>query len=342
MNFKIYNTFESLANYKDSWNALLSQSASHVPFLTFEYQQTWWRTRGGGEWPQESQLLIVTAFRDEKLVGIAPLFHTRNILGKPALMLVGAVEVSDFLDFIVNPEDLQPFIHGVIDSLLQVDIPAWELLDLHNILEDSPTLAPLQSEAEKRNWTYEKIHLQPSPYIPLPGDFEAYLSQIDKKQRHEIRRKLRNVKQSLAEDDLYFTEDPQKVEPDVQTFIEMMAQDPNKKDFLTGPMRQHIHNTARVAFEKGWLQLAFFTLDGEKAAANMSFIFNNRLWLYNSGWDWDYRDYSPGWVLLAYMIEWATENGIQEFDFMRGNETYKYKFGGIDRHIYRVTVTPGK
>jgi CelD/BcsL family acetyltransferase involved in cellulose biosynthesis len=43
-------------------------------------------------------------------------------------------------------------------------------------------------------------------------------------------------------------------------------------------------------------------------------------------------------VLLAYLIEWAAENGIREFDFMRGDEPYKYKFGGIDRHVYRVTV----
>ena len=120
----------------------------------------------------------------------------------------------------------------------------------------------------------------------------------------------------------------------------MMAQDPNKREFLTDAMRQHIHNTARIAFENGWLQMAFFTLDGNKAAANMSFNYNQRLWLYNSGWDWDYRDYSPGWILIAYLIQWANEHSIEEFDFMRGDEPYKYKFGGIDRHIYRVTLTP--
>jgi len=338
MKFRIFNSFEDLANYKQAWNALLSQSVSHVPFLTYEYLQSWWQTRGGGEWPQDSQLFLTAAFQEDKLVGVAPLFHAKNILGKPALMFVGAIEVSDFLDFIVKPEDLPAFTRGLIDFLLNEDIPHWELLDLYNLLEESPTLGVLKSEAEKRGWEHQEIRLQPSPYIPLPGDFKAYLSQIDKKQRHEIRRKLRNVEQSLAEGDLYFTEDIEKLQSDVQTFIDMMAQDPNKKDFLTNPMLQHIHNTARIAFEQGWLQLSFFTLDGKKAAANMSFNFNNRLWLYNSGWKWAYRDYSPGWVLLALLIEWATENGIHEFDFMRGDEPYKYKFGGIDRHVYRLTV----
>ena len=342
MEFKIYNTFDNLANHKQAWNNLVSQSASHVPFLTFEYQQAWWQTRGGGEWPQESQLVLTAAYQDDKLVGVAPLFHAKNILGKPALLFVGAVEVSDFLDFIVKPQDLEPFVQGLFDFLPIADIPQWDLLDLHNILEGSPTLDVIKSVADDRDWDSKKIHLQPSPYIPLPGDFEAYLSQIDKKQRHEIRRKLRNVEKSLVESDLYITEDGDSLESDVQAFIEMMAQDPNKKDFLTEEMRHHIHNTAKTAFSEGWLNLSFLTLDGQKAAANMSFQFNNRLWLYNSGWEWDFRDYSPGWVLLANLIQWATENGIQEFDFMRGDEPYKYKFGGIDRHVYRATVTPGK
>lgn len=340
MEFKRYNTFDALASYQGEWDQLLNKCASHVPFLTFDYLKSWWATRGGGEWPQDSQLVLVAAFEGEALVGVAPLFQAENILGQPALMFVGAIEVSDFLDFIVPPQDLQPFLSGLVDFLLKEDLPHWELLDLYNILESSPTLAALEKEAAQRDWTYNRVPLQPAPYIPLPGNFDTYLAGIDKKQRHEIRRKLRNVEQDLAQGGLYFTEDAENLAGDVDAFLDMMAQDPNKREFLTNAMRQHLHNTARIAFDKGWLQLAFFTLDGNKAAANMSFKYNHRLWLYNSGWDWEYREYSPGWILIAYLIQWASENGIQEFDFMRGNEAYKYKFGGIDRHIYRVTLMP--
>jgi len=341
MKFIQYNNFENLQSLKDDWNRLLQKSASHVPFLTFEYQQDWWQTRGGGEWPEDSQLVLITACEGDQLIGIAPLFQTTNILGKQALMFVGAIEVSDFLDFIVQPSYLPEFIIGLLDFLLNADaIPSWEVLDLYNILEDSPSLEILQKEAERRSWTHQQIHLQPSPFIKLPGDYESYLAGIDKKQRHEIRRKMRNVETSLADSDLYFTEDTEKLESDVDEFIAMMEQDPNKRDFLTDRMRQHLHITARTAFNQGWLQLAFFTLDGKKASANMSFKFNQRLWLYNSAWDWDFREYSPGWVLLAQLIKWAVENGIEELDFMRGDEPYKYKFGGVDRHIYRVVLTP--
>lgn len=341
MEFKRYINFETLASSKADWNILLQNCASHVPFLTFEYQQAWWQTRGGGEWPENSELLLIAAFRDDRLVGIAPLFHTQNILGKRALMFVGSIEVSDFLDFIVRPEDLAEFITGLIDFLLNTDdIPPWDQLDLYNLLEESPTLEVLQSEAERRGWSYQQAHLQPSPFIPLPGDYDEYLAGIDKKQRHEIRRKLRNVEQNPAEGDWYYVEDGDQLQGEMHAFLDMMAQDPNKRAFLTEIMQKHLHNTARIFFEQGWLHLSFFTLDGQKAAAYMSFIFNNRLWLYNSSWDWEYRDFSPGWVLLAHLIKWANENQLNEFDFMRGSETYKYKFGGVDRHIYRVILSP--
>ncbi len=341
MEFKRYDTFDSLASYKEEWDQLLQRSASFVPFLTFGYLETWWRTRGGGEWPEESPLVLVAAFEDEQLVGIAPLFHAENILGDPALMFVGAIEVSDFLDFIVAPEYLGRFLSGLFDFLLaEADLPKWNMLDLYNILEDSPTLAALQAEADQRDWDYEKVHLQPSPYIPLPEDFNEYMDGIDGKQRREIRRKLRNLESSFVDGELVFAQDPDRLHDELDAFLAMMAQDPNKRDFLTDAMRQHLHHTAQVAWDQGWLQLAFFTIDGEKAAANMTFNFNDRLWLYNSGWEWDYREFSPGWLLLTYLIEWATENGIQEFDFMRGDEEYKYKFGGVDRHIYRAIVKP--
>jgi CelD/BcsL family acetyltransferase involved in cellulose biosynthesis len=196
----------------------------------------------------------------------------------------------------------------------------------------------LEQEAKQRGWEYHTSPLQHSPYIPLPDDFETYLAGIDKKQRHEIRRKLRNVEQSPVEGRLYLTQDQEQLDSDIETFINMMAQDPNKKDFLTPQMRQHIRNTAQVAFSENWLQLAFYTIDNQKAAANMSFIFNDRLWLYNSGWEWEFREYSPGWVLLANLIQWSVEQGIKEFDFMRGDETYKYRFGGVDRQIYQVVI----
>jgi CelD/BcsL family acetyltransferase involved in cellulose biosynthesis len=43
--------------------------------------------------------------------------------------------------------------------------------------------------------------------------------------------------------------------------------------------------------------------------------------------------------LLAYLLKWANESGRQFFDFMRGNEDYKYRFGAIDRRVVRARIS---
>ena len=81
------------------------------------------------------------------------------------------------------------------------------MLDWYNIPENSPTLAVLQGAAEQRGWRYSQETLQPCPEIPLPGDWETYLAGIDKKQRHEIRRKMRRAEESEIPVRWYIVED---------------------------------------------------------------------------------------------------------------------------------------
>lgn len=41
-------------------------------------------------------------------------------------------------------------------------------------------------------------------------------------------------------------------------------------------------------------------------------------------------------MLLLYLIEHAIQNGRREFDFLRGNEEYKYRMGGQDRPVIEI------
>jgi CelD/BcsL family acetyltransferase involved in cellulose biosynthesis len=120
-----------------------------------------------------------------------------------------------------------------------------------------------------------------------------------------------------------------------------MAQDPGKKDFLTDVMRSQMRSAVQAAHREGWLQLSFLEVGGEKAAGYLNFDYAGRIWVYNSGIDFKFGDLSPGWVLLGYLLQWANENKRQSFDFMRGDESYKYRFGAIDRFVVRARVTRG-
>lgn len=338
MHIATIRSLPELISLEKEWNDLLAISASHVPFLRHEYLATWWQGLGGGEW-SDGELYVVTARGEQgELIGIAPLFMTDNRDGVPALMLLGSIEISDYLDVIARPEDLPAFLEALLDHLEGDPATASRLLDLYNLLEDTPTLPALQAVAEKRGWTYTLQPLQHCPYIPLPGDWEKYICGIDKKQRHEIRRKMRRAEEYYLPLRWYIVQDGATLDQEIDGFLDLMALDPDKAKFLTPAMRSQMHSIVRAAHSAGWLQLAFIEVNGEKAAGYLNFDYMDHIWVYNSGLDFRFSELSLGWVLLGHLLEWANEHKRQYFDFMRGDEQYKYRFGAIDRRVMRLTL----
>jgi CelD/BcsL family acetyltransferase involved in cellulose biosynthesis len=324
MDFFLHNDFSEIDG--GDWNRLLAESVTDAPFLRYEYQRAWWEYRGGGEW-KEAELVLVSAREEGRLIGIAPTFAAEHD-GRAALMLVGSIEISDYLDLIVRRADLPRFASGLFDFL------GGRALDWYNVPEESPTLSALRAESDKRGLTFSQEVYRPTPYIALNGDFESYLAGIEKKQRHEIRRKLRRAEES-GRGVRWFLSDGSRLDEDSEALFALMENDEDKKKFLTEAMRAQMRAIIRAAHEGGWLWLAFLEIDRQRAAAALNFDYRNKLWGYNAGVDRAFMDLSPGWVLLTYSLQWGAENGRAEFDFMRGDEEYKYRFGARNRFVMR-------
>jgi len=337
MNFTLHKDFSEID--PSTWNALVKQSIADTPFSRYEYLREWWKTLGGGEWKQ-AELVLVSATENDQLIGIAPLFTTEHE-GQQALMLVGSIEISDYLDLIVREDDLPRFLSGLFDFLASSPIGNWSVIDWYNIPDSSPTRAALKAEFEQRGWNYHAEIYRPTPRIPLNGDFEEYLSRLDKKQRHEIRRKMRRAAESELNVRFGIIDKDADIESEMNSFFHLMTQDPNKANFLTPLMREQMSVTIRTAFEQGYLWLAFLEIGGARVAASLNFDYKNKLWGYNSGVGRApaHMELSPGWVLLAHTIQWCCENNRYEFDFMRGDEEYKYRFGGVNRYVMRERVS---
>ncbi len=350
MKYTLHKNFTEIDS--QGWNDLVSNSIADTPFSRYEYQTAWWEHRGGGEW-NDAQLVLVTACEDEKLIGIAPLFLTDHD-GQSALMLVGSIEISDYLDLIVRADDHARFVSGLLDFLDSDVVRAgsprpypddslpgnWSGLDWYNLPDSSPTLAALKAESAGRGWTHLEEMYRPTPRITLNGSFDEYLSRVDKKQRHEIRRKMRRAEES-GRGVRWFISDmnASRVEAETEAFLSLMEHDEGKAEFLRETMREQMRAIIRAAHENGWLWLAFLEADGKRIAACLNFDYGNKLWGYNAGVNRDFMDLSPGWVLLAHTLQWACENNRSEFDFMRGDEEYKYRFGAVNQYVMRVKVT---
>lgn len=322
------------------WNQLLQRSRFNSIFLTHEWQTTWWRYQGEGD-------LWIIAFRHpdtDELVGIVPLYLVKNhdgpFAGKLKFNLVGCIEVSDYLDAIIARGWEETVFRNLLAWLESPAAPQWDVLDLCNLPEDCLTYQIVPQLYRQAGLRVEVTQDDTAPQFCLPLRYDEYLEhQVDKKQRHEIRRKQRRAERE-ADVGFYFVGKEHSLEAELDDFIALQrASRADKAEFMTPEMHRFFIAAARVMADAGYLRLCFLTLNGEKAAALMAFQYNRRFWLYNSGYDPDaHAHLSPGWVILAYSIQYAIAAGSRVFDFMQGDEEYKYRFGGEDYKVMRVLV----
>ncbi|MCX8068439.1 MAG: GNAT family N-acetyltransferase [Anaerolineae bacterium] len=322
------NVFDTLA---EAWGRLLRRSAGDTPFLTPDYQRTWWRHLGAGD------LFVLALWEENTLVGIAPLFLSPG--EERALRIVGCVEVSDYLDLIALPGREEDVIVTVLDFLQSADAPPWDVLDLCTVPAASPTLQILPEEAQRRGWECQVSLHDVCPVVLLPETWEDYLASLDRKDRHELRRKLRRA-EALEGLRWYIVGPEHDLETEAEDFLTLMAKSSRAKEaFLTPPMRAFFRELIRVASDGGWLQLAFLQWEETKLSAYLNFVYNNRVLVYNSGLDWRADPgLGAGIVLTAYLIRHAIAEGREAYDFLRGSEDYKYRFGGKDVPVYQILV----
>lgn len=322
--------FETLAS---EWNDLAARSLTNTPFQRAEFQSVWWKHFGHGS-------LCVLTMHDPggRLAAIAPIFIDPAEGG--TVRWVGGEDIADYLDIIAPPETMEIAARLLWDWLNSPESGLWKRVVLSNTPQWTQTLHHLRTWALASGMQADIIQLDVCPVVTLPGTFDAYLKQIDSKQRHEINRKLRRAQGS--EDPVTWTivDGGRDIARETEAFMSLMeTASQQKAAFLTPQMRAAFLDTFAAMHKSGLLQLAFLEVGGKKAAAYAQFDYANRIWVYNSGINPQVGGpLSPGWVLLARLIEDAINNGRQEYDFMQGNEDYKYRFGGKDTFVFRLAV----
>lgn len=333
--YTVHHGSSAFAALRQEWNLLLARSSFNSVFLTWEWQTAWWECLGTGE-------LTIVAFHnaDNKLIGIAPLFSTQTG-GSCQLQLVGCSEVADYLDIIIAAGSEPEVYSGFLRFLTGSAAPAWDSVRLCNLHESSLSHRLLPELARSAGLQAKVEEDEVAPYLPLPATFDAYLEGLDKKQRHELRRKLSKIDREVSNWRWFQVRDQADMLAWVDRFIELhRLASANKNEFMSGQMPAFFHRLARAMAEEGWLQLAFIEIDGQLAAALFNFDYAGRIWVYNSGFNPQiYTTLSPGIVLNAHLIAHAIESGHRVYDFLRGDEIYKYRFGAVDASVMSVELS---
>ncbi len=321
------SAFAELAN---EWNDLARRSMTNTPFQDRHYQRAWWHHLQ----PGDGSLHTLAAYGNDRLMAIACFFLLDGLL-----YFNGCVEETDYLDLIAPAEQAEAAWTAVFDHLCHsTQFPQWRGLDLCNVPAASPSRTILPALAKACGLSYAESAHEVCPIIDLPDDFETYLDSLDSKQRRELQRKLRRADGMGV--DIHTVGPDEDLTQAVDDFLLLLQKStPEKEDWLNEGRRAVFHETAQAAQQAGTLQLMFAEVDGQKGAGLFNFDYNGRIWVYNSGLDpYAFSKLSLGWVLTGKAIEAAIANGRAEFDFLRGDETYKYQFGAADTTIYRLRV----
>jgi len=271
------------------------------PFLTCPFLQPWSKSFARSlrlGWWQDQELILLHRAED-------------------AWELLGGQDVSDRLDGLGSTPKFW--------AALREETAGWDApLRFPNLAPDAWALQSQQSS--------DRLEItDQSPFVKLSGDFEHYLNGLSKKNRHELRRKMRRAER-MAQQGLHVTHDG-----DLDTFLRLHRLSSAEKADFMGNSEEFFRALTDSLKEAGMLRLSVLW-DGSTALASMYQIcFNNIVHLYNSGYDPQFSSLAPGLVLLGFCIKKACLDGCSEYDFLRGTERYKYDLGGQDRPVYRLT-----
>ncbi|MCS6778046.1 MAG: GNAT family N-acetyltransferase [Chloroherpetonaceae bacterium] len=314
------------------WRALQARCPDLTPFQTWEWNEVWWKHFGA-----RKRLLLLIFHAGEQPVGIAPLYISRH-LGTPLRRLawVGTGQ-SDYLGPVVLPGYAMEVAEALWQTLRAYQT-CWDIADLQQIRADSALLSPslLSTEATP-------LPMEPCPFLTLPDDWSAFTARLSKKMRANLGYYERLLYRTFP-DARMFLADASTLEEGMRAFFALHQSRWNAR-WLPGVLGsrrvQAFHCEVAGRFlANGWLRLHLLQADGNLRAALYCYALGKRTYYYLGGFAPEYARYSPGTLLTARAIRNAITEGHIEFDFLRGDEAYKYRWHPEQRLNYRLLL-PG-
>jgi CelD/BcsL family acetyltransferase involved in cellulose biosynthesis len=313
----------------EEWDFVLSRSFRPSPFLSRHFLAPWARTFASGHSKR-----IYRWVRNGETAGFLFLCLCDDEAGWE---LLGGEQVSDSLDAVVVSGGEAGFWSEFLSR--SRDLLSTRPLLLPNLVEGSPSIACLPRVCAELGYSFRLEEMDRSPYVPLPSSFEEYLRLLGTKERHELRRKIRRASAAAPGLSFRVTQTREEFEQDFPSFIALhRLSHTGKAEFMDDRMAGFFRDMAEGFLSSGRLRLVSLSGEGVVMASALQIEWDGALLLYNSGFDPNYREVSPGLVLLARCIEDAIRHGFREYDFLRGKERYKYDLGGRDRIVYRAII----
>ncbi len=358
---------------RSTWDRLAALTPWATPFSAWAFHRAWWDAYAENAHEETFVVLDPAAGPGADPVAIIPLMHRHEVEPADAArhttlrhgaetaltpvpptataIFFGASYHADYATILAAPADLPAVADALVADLRRratgsEGSPAdWDAVDLRRLRCGDPAADALAAAFRRvemdAGWTLnlEREDVCPVAALPAGGTIDDYLATLDKKERHEIRRKVRRA-EAVGEVALTESTDPLT---DLEAFIEL-HQARWGEDGLFPPneggdqSRVHFRRLFELFGTDGPLRLSFLTVGSRRIAAGVHFETPERVFYYNAGVDPEARELSPGVVMVERFARRAMERGQHSMDFLRGGEPYKYEWGAVDEPIQRLLV----
>lgn len=311
----------ALSALEPEWRDLWERDPAATPFQSPAWLLPWVRTFADSDW------LVATMRRRGRLIAVLPLFCVDDVHGR-RLLSMGA-GISDYGDGV--------FDHEVgceaAASMLIMALSDWRAIELLQIPPGSPLLAAPAPEG----WSDCRGSAEPCPVMPLPTVLSRHM-------RQNLRYYRRRVERSGIEHASTSSGDA------ALTLLECLFalhgarwQTRGSPGVLAHDKIRSFHRQAVPALaDAGLLRMHVLHQRGMPVAVGYMLTAKVRAYDYITGFDPDLAPLGLGTVLIGCAIEAAVGEGAREFDFLRGREDYKYRWGAHDRPTFTRCLRSAK
>lgn len=316
----IVDTDEGMLSLRLQWNRLLSESVSNTLFLSWEWMRAWIEQFMHGD----RRLLIMTLHEGEKMVGIAP-FYTQvkkqGIFRLKEIKLLGMPEAgSDYLDVFAQKGRERHVAEALYAYLMENEKHGWDVLTLQNIRANSLFLLHFSNCMDEHGKYYEIDKGAYCPFARIPETEADFYSGLSKGRRKKFKRDTRVVHReaSVVHSMTNYREGPQRLEDFFRLYQE-------KTPWNGKPMKHLITRFAELCEDPETVRIDLLSID-RKDVAGLLHLKNDRfLLLLLMAVDKSYNPkISLGNVLVGFCIKHAIDERYDVYDFLKGDEDYKF------------------
>lgn len=316
---------------ESEWRRLAELRGS--AFLTPEWFRCWFEHYG-----HEATSMVPLVEEGGRLRGLLPL--AVGLAGRPRVCRIAGANLGDRFQPVCEQGDEAEVAAAAGEALGSV-AGQWSILALDHVEVDPPWIAAL-AEATGLRLTTRRRRADSLPLIELSSheSWDDYLASRSSNLRQQVRRFTRRAgkEHSLL---VRRSEDSSELAADMRTFFELhdRRRQAQGGSSLTSERARAFHSDfAAACLKRGWLRLWFLELDGEAVASWYGWRLGDRYSYFNGGFDPEWSALSPGLVLQAAVIKSALEEDAAIFDFLLGDERYKFRFAERTLEVSDVTL----